>query len=120
MGKQQRKSQLLQSFGDRVRALRKEAGISQMELGEKAGLDHTYIGGIERGERNPTLEAIEKITAGLGIGIPEFFRFLEASNKLISTELIELVTLLEDRDAETIHRVSGLVGGMLDWVDGKK
>lgn len=43
------------SFGENVRALRKAAGLSQEELGHRADLHRTYIGGVERGERNISL-----------------------------------------------------------------
>ena len=42
-------------FGDIVRRARAEAGLSQEELADRAGLDRSYVGGVERGERNPTL-----------------------------------------------------------------
>lgn len=45
-------------FGQRVRKLRLEAGLSQEAFADKCGLDRTYISGIERGVRNPTLEVI--------------------------------------------------------------
>ncbi len=61
-------------FGERVRALRKQKGISsQLELALKTGLDRTYIGGIERGERNVALINIEKIAKALGVKIEELF-----------------------------------------------
>ncbi len=46
-----------------------------MDLANKAGLDRTYIGGIERGERNVALENIEKIAKTLGVSIEELFKF---------------------------------------------
>jgi transcriptional regulator with XRE-family HTH domain len=48
-------------FGKRIRALRLEKGYAQDELAYKAGLDRTYLGGIKRGERNPSLKNISKI-----------------------------------------------------------
>ena len=96
------------------------AGMSQMELGEKAGLDHTYIGGIERGERNLSLAAIEKIAFGLKVEIPDLFQFTQVQDKAVLGELMELLALLENRDPETIQRAIEFVKGMLQWVDGMK
>lgn len=63
-------------FGRRVRELRIQKGItSQMALANKAGLDRTYVGGIERGERNPSLKNIEKIAKTFGLSLEELFRF---------------------------------------------
>lgn len=54
------------AFGEAVRRLRLEAGLSQEELAERAGKDFTLIGGIERGQRNPSFETLLRISAGLG------------------------------------------------------
>ena len=56
-------------FGDIVRRARAEAGLSQEELADRAGLDRSYVGGVERGERNPTLVVIAKIAKGLGLSV---------------------------------------------------
>jgi transcriptional regulator with XRE-family HTH domain len=60
---------LLLNFGKRVRELRERKGISQERLGEMAELHRTYIGMIERGEKNITLLNIEKLSRALGIRI---------------------------------------------------
>lgn len=49
-----------------------------MKLGLKIGTDRTYIGGIERGERNPTFEILEKLAKALGVKMDELLRFHEA------------------------------------------
>lgn len=54
-------------FGDRVRAHRTEAGWSQIELAERAGLHFTFVSSLERGQRNPTLTTILHLAAGLEI-----------------------------------------------------
>lgn len=61
-------------FGQRVKALRLERGLSQEAFADKCGLDRTYISGIERGVRNPTLEVIAVIADGLGIELEKIFK----------------------------------------------
>ena len=60
-------SKILIKFGQKVRAERQKQGLSQEGLAEKAGVHRTYIGMIERGEKNITLLNIEKIAKALGI-----------------------------------------------------
>lgn len=62
-------------FGQRVKQLRQQAGMSQEMFADKCGLDRTYISGIERGVRNPTLEVIEVIARGLEIELNNLFDF---------------------------------------------
>ena len=61
--------ELLISFGSRVRALRHAIGLSQEALADKCGLDRTYVGGIERGERNPSLRNIFRIAVALNVSL---------------------------------------------------
>jgi len=67
------KKTVQQAFGERVRQLRKARGWSQEELGEHAGKHWTYIGGIERGERNPTLLVIADLAKAFGVPMRELF-----------------------------------------------
>lgn len=57
----------LQSFGVAVRTMRKDRGLSQEALAHLAGLDRSYMGGIERGEHNVALVNIKKIANALGV-----------------------------------------------------
>jgi len=66
-------AKLQQQFGDRLRELRKEKGLSQEALALACGLDRTYIGGVERGERNISLINIHSLAVALGISAKEFF-----------------------------------------------
>jgi transcriptional regulator with XRE-family HTH domain len=71
-----KESDILKKFGNKVKHLRLQKGItSQMKLSFKTGLDRTYIGGIERGERNVALKNIERLAKALGVEIDELFRF---------------------------------------------
>jgi len=65
------KQNILIRFGERVREIRKEKGLSQEELAHKADLHRTYIGMIERAEKNITLVNIEKIAKALEVNIKE-------------------------------------------------
>ena len=60
-------------FGARVRALREAQGLSQEAFAEKCRLHRTYVGGIERGERNPSLKNIAALAAALGVSPASFF-----------------------------------------------
>jgi transcriptional regulator with XRE-family HTH domain len=63
------KQKILVNFGKKVREIRKEKGLSQEELAHKADLHRTYIGMIERAEKNITLLNIEKIANALEVSI---------------------------------------------------
>jgi len=54
-------------FGRKLRSLRKEQGISQEELAARANLHRTYVSSVERGERNVTIETIEKLADALNL-----------------------------------------------------
>ena len=64
---------VLARFGDRVRALRKERGLSQEAFAAACGLDRTYMGGIERGERNLALRNLEKVADALDLSLADLF-----------------------------------------------
>jgi len=66
-------SKILIVFGDRVRELRKQLNISQEELAYRANLHRTYIGMIERAEKNITLINIRKIANALDVSIKDIF-----------------------------------------------
>ena len=70
--------EILIKFGHRVRQLRKEKNLSQEELSFKADLHRTYIGMIERAEKNITLVNIEKIAKALNVDIKELFNEAES------------------------------------------
>jgi transcriptional regulator with XRE-family HTH domain len=61
-------------FGKAVRARRHKLGVSQEEFADLCSMDRTYVGGIERGERNLALLNIEKIARAFRISISELFR----------------------------------------------
>lgn len=74
-------------FGRRIRQLRKKEGWTQQILADKSGMDYPYLGAIERGEKNPTLEFIEKIAKGLNIETYQLFSFDDIIDLQIDEEL---------------------------------
>ena len=65
------------AFGAHIRALRVEQGLSQEEVAHRAGLHVTYLSGIKRGKRNPSLRNIRRIAGALGVSLGELFSFEE-------------------------------------------
>ncbi len=70
------KREILVKFGKKVREERKKLGYSQEVLAEKAGVHRTYIGMIERGEKNITLANIQRVSKALKIKISELTKGL--------------------------------------------
>lgn len=64
---------LAASFGPAVKRHRELLRLSQEELGNRAGLDRTYISGVERGARNPTLNVMQKLADALGVDLDVLF-----------------------------------------------
>jgi len=72
------KNPVLTSFGNLLRAIREEVGLSQENLALKAGLHRNYIGILERGEQNPSLLVMLKISKALGVSLAELLSKLPA------------------------------------------
>lgn len=68
-------SSIQAQFGAHLKKLRLQSGLSQEAFADKCGLDRTYVSGIERGVRNPTLEVINVLAIGLGIELKDLFHF---------------------------------------------
>ena len=66
---------LRRRLGMRVQALRAELGLSQDELAHRAGLHRTYVSGVERGVRNPTITLLERLAEALEVGLPTLVTF---------------------------------------------
>lgn len=62
------------AFGNRIRDLRRARGYSQESLADEVGLHRTYIGAIERGEQNVSIDNIAKLAKALKVGIADLFK----------------------------------------------
>lgn len=74
---------LVKVLASNVRAMRLAAGVSQEELASRCGLHRTYVGSVERGERNATLSTLEVLASVLGVSVPELLtpRRLDAKSR---------------------------------------
>jgi transcriptional regulator with XRE-family HTH domain len=66
---------LIEEFGKRIRQLRTERNLSQEALAELTGFHRTYIGMVERGERNISLSNVGVFAKTFGLSVPELFEF---------------------------------------------
>ena len=69
------KSSIRKKFGKQLRSLRKDAKLSQEQLGFKANIHRTYIGSVERGEQNVSLNNMHKIAKALKVSLKDLFDF---------------------------------------------
>jgi len=92
------------TLGERLRTYRNRAGMTQMKLAEKAGVHHTYIGQLERGEKNATLETIEKVARALDLSFETLFEALVDGNtdNKVAKEIYELVTSQPDKEQKAL------------------
>lgn len=70
-------SEITKRIGQRIRNYRVRSKLSQEQLAERSGCHPTYIGQVERGEKNATLESIAKIAAALDVPLSQLFEKLE-------------------------------------------
>jgi len=83
---------ILRMLGQRIRDIRKQKGMSQEVLGERAGFHFSFIGGVERAEKNITLLNLEKIARGLEVPVNELFTY----GKLLKSSVNEKDQILNE------------------------
>ncbi len=100
-------SDLAQIAGQRVRMHRQRLGLTQEELAERAGLHNTYIGQVERGEKNLTLNSLEKILVALGVPFSRFFEHLGTAedHKSFPNLCYEIVSEKPPAQQERIYHI---------------
>jgi transcriptional regulator with XRE-family HTH domain len=113
---------ITQYVGERIRALRKSKDYTQEQLGEKVGLPQPYIGGVERGERNISLETLERILEALECPPNEFFRsytdkYLSDDEKERGAVLDSLNEILTKRSVHDIQMIQQLAQNVLLTID---
>ncbi|MFD0713328.1 helix-turn-helix domain-containing protein [Paenibacillus sp. GCM10027626] len=115
---------LLQLIGERIRQIRKEKGLTQEELAEKAGINASYMGTVERGDRNISIETLEKIIQGLDITPTDLFQFHQIEDEDVMNEISEILemtkSLLYHRTLEENKLIFRVVKDILATMDSVK
>lgn len=108
--------------GGRIKALRKAKGWTQEQLAEASSLHYSYIGGVERGERNISLDTLEKIVAALQVPPMELFRFESGTDveRDHQTALDELMTLMGSREIEELEMITKINRDIFKAIDTKR
>ncbi|MFD2330136.1 helix-turn-helix domain-containing protein [Cohnella sp. GCM10020058] len=113
-------SNLLLHVGRKVREQRKIRGLSQAELGRVIKLDPSYLGKIERGEANPTLDTLNDLATALNISPFEFFEAGAKRTYTEKTDLIENITIgLHKASLEHLKVISRIVKDALLLINKK-
>ncbi|BAU27226.1 DNA-binding XRE family transcriptional regulator [Aneurinibacillus soli] len=108
---------LPERVGNRIRELRKAKGWTQEQLAEAASLHYSYIGGVERGGRNISLETLDKIATALQVPALELFRTEEYTNR--QQALDEHMVMLSSRRTSEITLLTKINKDILTAIDVK-
>jgi len=105
--REEKMKELAKALGKRIRSYRTNKKISQEKLAELSGCHPTYIGQLERGEKNATLESIEKIAAALSVPLSTLFENLGESREEEKTPRLcyELLLSKSKSEQETIYKI---------------
>lgn len=104
-------SDLLEEVGKRIRMLRKSKGLTQEQLAGKASLDYKFLGSVERGQKNISVESLGKLARALGIEPLQFFLFTspapEKPERIAEAKVLDGLRRSDPRMREAILRILG-------------
>ena len=99
-------SEIAKIIGQRIRNYRTEKGLSQEKLAEMSGCHPTYIGQVERGEKNATLESIEKISSAMNVTLSKLFEKLgEDTDESIPLKCYEFIASKSKSEQEHLYKM---------------
>ena len=100
-------SEITKTVGQRIRHYRNQSGLSQEKLAEISGCHPTYIGQIERGEKNATIESLEKISSALEISLASLFEKIgdESNADNIPLKCYELLLSKSKEEQEMLYKI---------------
>jgi transcriptional regulator with XRE-family HTH domain len=112
---------LLTLVGAKIKTLRTQMGLSQVELAEKAKSQDTYIGEIERGNRNISLKMLAKVASALEVSVEDLFSFgeiTETESMIKQKQLIEILrSKLESRSLEDVQLAQRILEDLFNTID---
>ena len=95
-------------IGKKIKEYRKINKFTQETLGEKAGFHYSYIGQVERGEKEPSLKALNKIADALGVGVDKLLIDYDLSSEA-SIKISNITDLLLNRDEKELEMIYTLL-----------
>ena len=99
-------SEIAKVTGQRIRNYRLQAGLSQEKIAELSGCHPTYIGQVERGEKNATLESIEKIAMALNVPLSKLFdKYHSVDSNDVPSKCYEFLLSKTKVEQEQIYRI---------------
>ena len=96
---------IIRIFGKRMRVLRKRKGLSQEQLAELCDLHPTYIGQLERGEKNASLETVMSVCKGLGTAPSELFENVAVNSLTPAQEIYSIVVGMSESQQKTVLEI---------------
>ena len=100
--------EIAKAVGQRIRNYRTKSGLSQEKLAELSGCHPTYIGQLERGEKNATIESIDKIATALNISMSKLFEQLggqDDGTRNIPLEYYEFLSAKSPEEQEQLFKI---------------
>lgn len=111
-------SRIAQIIGERIRAIRQNRGISQEQLALRASLNSSYVGQVERGEKSPTVDSLDKIVNALETNFEELFCFKQDNMNTVDTVVIDKISYqLKGRTIEDQEAIYNFIKQLLVWRD---
>lgn len=113
-------SNMTKLVGERIKYFRNQRGLSQEQLALRAGINTSYAGQLERGEKSPTVDTLGKISTALNIPLEEFFQIEnKKTSDNMTTTMEKIAFLLNGRTASEQEAIYGIIKQLLLFKDKK-
>jgi len=107
-----RDKKLARAFGARLYDLRRRAGLSQEQLGNNTGMSVPFVSGLERGIRQPSLQSLTRLAAGLGVSVADLVRGLDRGSPANEDEITRVAQTMRGMSRKDAARAVEMVEAM--------